>query len=343
MANAVTFWKGPKAQFDTKTIALGRIYFVTDDDNNGSLYLGVQGESAVEARLISPARLTALTAEITDNLSTVTAKAVVDFVKAQIEESFGADSDYATKIAEIEGRLDNVEGILAGYGDESDSYSTVKAHVDAVEAIASEAKNIASAAVEFKGVIDTVDELPAEAENGDIYYVKADDTEYVYIADKVVTEGDSKWEALGGYVKADVYTKEEADAAIDADVKAAKDAIDAYTVNGKAISTSPVLTGADIAVDGTEGAATVAAKLGALQDAIDEITGTGEDGDPTSIAGLAVEISNIKNYTVNGKKISENPVLAAADIADVYSKTEVEQLMDDAVLVWEDESTSTEA
>lgn len=334
MANAVTFWKGTKASFDPKVKALGRIYFVTDDDNNGALYLGVQGETAVEARLISPARLTALTAEITDNLSTVTAKAVVDFVKAQIEAAFGADSAYAGKIAEIEGRLDAaedaidavedrldvvepkvaaVEGILAGFGGEGEP-ATVKGAIDDVKAIA-------SAALDFKGVVATVDALPTEGvANGDVYYVTEDSSEYVYID----VEGKKGFEKLGGVVDYSVFV-----------TKTTK-------INGKALDADVTLTGADIAVDATEGAGTVAAKLEALQDAIDEITGTGEDGDPTSIAGLAVEISNIKNYTVNGKKISESPVLAAADIDDVYSKTEVDELLAGEVEAIEERLTATE-
>lgn len=349
MANAVTFWKGSAAAFAGKTYVDGRIYFVTDDDNNGALYLGVTGEnSVVEARLISPKRLTALTAEITDNLSTVTAKAVVDFVKAQIEAAFGADSAYAGKISEIEGRLDDVEDVLSGF----ESEGSVKAAVDAkvaqsdydVDKAATAAilagygvgeglvatvkedieavKTIASAAMTFKGVKATEADLPTEGvENGDIYYVTADDTEYVYIAEE------SRWEALGGYVKAEVYTKEETNGLLAGKVDKT------ITVNGKALDANVTLTGADIAVDASD-SSTVAAKLGELQDAINAITGDGEEGDATTIAGLAVEISAIKNYTVNGKKISENPVIAAADIEDVYSKTEVEGLISDATLVW---------
>ena len=448
MAN-VTFWKGTFEKYQEKVTASslvdGRLYFIEDAANPttlGSLYL--------KNVLISPQRLTALALDTTDNVSTVTAKAVVDFVKAQ----FADGSAYATKIAEIEGRLDVLEGyfggedgvdgrldaiegrmdaaegrldaaegrldgvedrldvvepkvtaveaILAGFGGE-DEPANVKTYVDEVKAIA-------SAAMEFKGVKDSVSDLPETAENGDIYYVKADDTEYVYIADKEVTEGDSKWEALGGYVKADVYTKDEVDSlltgkvdkttkvngkalsgditlvaddiddvysmtevdgAIDADVAAAKAIIDAYTVGGVAISANPTLESMGVTsaittakgeaiaaaeamtVNGvafTDGAAvitagdimteaggttTVSAELGRLDDAIKAITGGGEEGDATTtIAGLAVQVSEIKGYTVNGKKISENPVLVASDIEDVYSKTEVDNAISNAALVW---------
>ena len=334
MANAVTFWKGPASAFTGKTIVDGRIYFVNDDDNLGALYLGVASGETTKAVMISPKRLTELALDTTDATSTVTAKAVVDFVNA----NFDAKGAYDGAISTINGLLKGFEGegavkaaidakvaqsaydadkaatdaILAGYGVGEGKIATVKEDIEAVKAIA-------AAAMEFKGVKATVEELPTEGvENGDIYYVTADDTEYVYVAEE------SRWEALGGYVKADVYTKAEAD-----DLLAGK--VDkTTTVNGKALDANVVLTGADIKVDASDNAATVAAKLGALQYAIDEITGTGEDGDPTSIAGLAVEISNIKNYTVNGKKISDNPVLVANDIADVYSKTEVEKLISDA-------------
>lgn len=461
MANAVTFWKGTKANFDSKVKALGRIYFVTDDDNNGSLYLGVQGETAVEARLISPARLTALTAEITDNLSTVTAKAVVDFVKSQIEAAFGAGSAYATKIAEIEGDIDDVEGrldvvepkvtaiegILAGFGGEEEPATVA----EAIQSV----KDIASAAMEFKGVKATVAELPAEAENGDIYYVTADDTEYVYIADKTVAEGDSKWEALGGYVKADVYTKSETDnllsgkvdvSTYNGKVEAIEGRLDATegvangaaaavatkveqeayntkmgeldqsitdlnnnkvnkttTVNGKTLDANITLTGEDINVSTAEGAVTVKAAIEdrytkeEIDDIIDGITGgegslsgkmdkvgEGKEGqvitadatgnsvasgytlggaalaETTSDKVLATEkaveaaataakdaaigdadsklANKVDNtITVNGKALSANVTIAAADIEDVYSKTEVENLISGATLVWQDE------
>lgn len=386
MAN-VTFWKGTLAKYQEKVAASGlvdgRLYFIEDAENPttlGSLYL--------KDVLISPQRLTALALTTDDNVSTVTAKAVVDFVKAQ----FADGSAYATKIAEIEGRLNvvepkvtAVEAILAGYGDGEGKVATVKEDVEAVKAIA-------SAALDFKGVVADAESLPAEGmTNGDVYYVTADSSEYVYID----VEGKQGWEKLGGVVdysvfvttdtkvngKAlsgditlvaadieDVYSKTEVDSAIDADVKAAKDAIDAYTVGGVAISANPTLesmgvTGAIATAKGeaieaaasaaeamtvngvafTDGAAvitagdimteeggttTVSAELDRLDEAIKAITGEGEEGDATTIQGLAVQISEIKGYTVNGKKISENPVLVAADIADVYSKTEVDNAID---------------
>ena len=130
MAN-VTFWKGSATQFAGKTYVDGRIYFVTDDDNLGSLYLGVAEGETVKAVMISPERLTDLSKlEEGDVVSSVTAKAVVDFVNAQFAEgsayaeaisginaaiALKADkATYEAKVEEIEGRLDATEGVANG-------------------------------------------------------------------------------------------------------------------------------------------------------------------------------------------------------------------------------------
>ena len=350
MANAVTFWKGSATAFAGKTIVDGRIYFVNDDDNLGSLYLGVASGETVKAVMISPKRLTELALDTTDATSTVTAKAVVDFVKA----NFDSKGAYDGAISTINGLLSGFEGegavkaaidakvaqsaydvdkaatdaILAGYGAGEGQIATVKEDIEAVKAIA-------AAAMEFKGVKATFAELPTEGvENGDIYYVTADDTEYVYIADKEVVEGDSKWEALGGYVKADVYTKTETDKAIDDDVKAAKDVIDAYTVNGKAISTSPVLTGDDIkvgtfdtedAVTTINGETTLSGAIKALDEAISGVTG-GSGGEGGSLAGKMDKVSasdagkviiasNTGNAEASSFIISSDEAIAGVDTA----------------------------
>lgn len=457
MAN-VTFWKGTLAKYQEKVqagLVEGRLYFIEDAANPttmGALYLKDQ--------LISPQRLTALALDTVDNVSSVTAKAVVDFVKA----NFDAKGAYDQAISGIEGRLDAVEAILAGYGE--GGIATVKEDIEAVKAIA-------SAALDFKGVVASEDALPTEGmTNGDVYYVTADSSEYVYID----VEGKQGWEKLGGVVdytvfaeKAvveaytvngkkissnpvlvaadieDVYSKTEVDGAIDADVAAAKAIIDAYTVGGVVISANPTLESMGVnsaiatakgeaieaaaeaaeamTVNGvafTDGAAvitagdimteaggttTVSAELGRLDDAIKAITGEGEEGDATTIAGLAVKVNtlegemdavegrldvvepkvttlegemdavqavldgfggeeqpavvktyvdeelakkvdldtyngkieDIEAYTVNGKAINTNPVLVAADIEDVYSKTEVDNAISAAALVWVEE------
>lgn len=369
MANAVTFWKGTLAAYQLKTHEEGRLYFITDAGNE-SLYL--------KDTLISPKRLATLTADTTDAVSTATAKAIVDFVKAQVAGAFADGSAYAVAIkglqdqidaidgrlttAEgdidtLEGRADAVDTILAGYGTGEGNIATVKEDIEAVKAIA-------SAALDFKGTVEKEENLPETAENGDVYFVTEDQSEYVYAG--------GKWEKLGPVVDYSVFalktdvkgttdgldariaaneailagfgTEEGEVATVTAAIATAKgEAIDsaaetagglvdgleaevrAFTVNNKAFGESGavVVDGTEILVKSGE-TTTVAAKLEALDDAIKSITGEGEEGDATTIAGLAVQVSEIKNYTINGKKISENPVLVAADIADVYSKTEVD-------------------
>ena len=351
MANAVTFWKGPKSLFDDKAgkYVAGRIYFVTDA-NNESLYLG---ESTDSVKLISPARLTALTDTIADADAnkTATASAIVAYVKSAIENAFGAGSPYATKIKEIEdaidaveGRLDVVEPKLAGYGDDSDSYSTVKAHVDAVEAIASEAKSIASAAMTFKGVVDkysaeegdkdTTTYLPDVSsnglENGDIYYVKDGDIEYVYIAAHTDSDGNpapARWEALGGYVKADVYTKGETDSLLSGKVDASTYSGKVEDIEGRLDATEGVANGAAAAVATKVEQEAYNAKMGELDQSITDLNNN-KVNKTTTINGETLDA----NVTLTGENINvstaDGAVTVKAAIDDRYTKAEVDDIVD---------------
>lgn len=305
MANAVTFWKGTLAKYQEKIAAGlvdGRIYFITDAGNE-SLYL--------KDVLISPKRLTALTADLTDTTSVATAKAIVDFVKSQVEGAFAEGSAYAEALKSVTDRLDAIEAkdaaqdaILAGFGTEEGQVATVKAALD-LKADAEdvytkeEIGTMLSAALNFRGTAATVEELEAktDAKTGDVYFVTADQSEYVYVAET------AKWEKLGPVVDytqfaqaSNVYTKGE---------------VDAFTVNGKSISTSPVLTGADIAV-GASDATTVEAKLGELEDAIEAIVGGG-DGDTVTLEGLSARVSSVEGI-VDGIGGTDEPATVVAAI-----------------------------
>lgn len=88
------------------------------------------------------------------------------------------------------------------------------------------------------------------------------------------------------------YTKGEVDSAIDTDVAALKAIVDAYTVNGKTIATSPVLSGADIVLTGytaVEGGVGIAAEdsINAAFEKIDENFKT-LSGDSTESLGAIV-------------------------------------------------------
>ena len=367
MANAVSFWKGTLAKYQEKVqagLVEGRLYFIEDSANPttmGALYLKDQ--------LIAPQRLTALTLETADNVSSVTAKAVVDFVKANfdakgaydeaisgingrldaidaytvngkaintnpvlvaediedvysktevdeaiesaVEAIMGGEGDltldslngrlesvegqlddvegkvgaaitsavsglestvngkldtkvdstvYEGKVSSIEGRLDATEGVANGAAAavatkvEQSAYDTKMGEVDAALAdrytkeeangllalkanaadvyTKEEVNTMVSAALEFKGTVEAVANLPETAETGDVYYVKADQSEYVWV------DATHKWEKLGPVVDytqfaqaSSVYTKGEIDGKVETingaiDTKVAQSAYD---------------------------------------------------------------------------------------------------------------------
>lgn len=309
MANAVTFWKGRADKFAGKTYVDGRIYFVTDDDNLGSLYLGVAGEGeTVKAVMISPERLTDLS-KITegDTTSSVTAKAVVDFVKAQ----FADGSAYAEKIAELEASIEDLQdadtataAILAGFGTGDGQTATV-AEAIALKADAEdvytkeEIGTMLSAALNFRGTVATRTELDAktDAKTGDVYFVTADQSEYVFV--KGTGEVADKWEKLGPVVDYSQFAQASVVTELATTVDNNKKAVDAYTVNNKAISTNPVLTGADINVSDATDAVTVKAAIedrytkSEIDDIVDGITGN--DG---SLAGKMDKVEASKEGEV---------------------------------------------
>lgn len=421
MANAVSFWKGTLAKYQEKVqagLVDGRLYFIEDSANPttmGALYLKDQ--------LIAPQRLTALNLDTVDNVSSVTAKAVVDFVKA----NFDAKGAYDQAISEINGKLAGIEGtvadaisgavsaakgtidaytvngkaistspvlvaadiddvyskdevdgaiesaieaVIGGEGDltldglngrlvtvegklddvegkvgaaittavsglettingkldkkvESSVYegevSTIKGRLDATEGVANgaaaavatkveqsayntkmgevdaaiadrytkseadgllalkanaadvytkeEVGNMLSAALEFKGTVDAFENLPEAGETGDVYYVKADQSEYVWV------DADHKWEKLGPVVdytqfaQADkVYTKDE----IDGKVEVINGAIDAKVAQSD-YNTQVAAYDTILAGFGTEEGET-ATVMGAINSAISAAT-----------------------------------------------------------------------
>lgn len=120
--------------------------------------------------------------------------------------------------------------------------------------------------------------------------------------------------------------------AIDTAVSGAKTTIDAYTVNGKAISTSPVLGAVDINYKDTEGenaAVTVKAAIAALETAV----GTGgsvADQIKTAVEALDSEVTStdgskvtVKVTEVDGKitavNVTESDIASAQGLADVVT------------------------
>ena len=83
-------------------------------------------------------------------------------------------------------------------------------------------------------------------------------------------------------------------------------------------------------------AETASDKVLATEKAVEVAAGAAKDAAIADADGkLANKVDN--TITVNGKALSANVTIAAADIEDVYSKTEVEGLISGATLVWQDE------
>lgn len=178
--------------------------------------------------------------------------------------------------------------------------------------------------------------------------VKANTAAITLLNGEEGTEGSVKF-TIKGYIDAEV---ERANGAYDAigSASSVKDAVDAYTVNGKAISSNPTLIASDIKLDGytkpEEGGAVVAGDnimqaIGKLEASITEAAGggvlsvNGQTGAVTIAAGTAdgsivvtggsdivvtgwdkkADKSTVEAYTVNGIAISSNPVLDGSKIA----------------------------
>ena len=177
--------------------------------------------------------------------------------------------------------------------------------------------------------------------------VKANTAAIILLNGEEGTEGSVKY-TIKGYIDAEVSR---ADGAYDSkgSASAVKDAVDAYTVNGKSISSNPTLIASDIALTGyvkPEEAGAVAAgdnimqAIGKLEASITEAAGggvlsvNGQTGAVTIAPGTAdgsivvtggsdivvtgwdkkADKSVVDAYTVNGVAISSNPVLDGTKI-----------------------------
>lgn len=318
MANAVSFWKGSATAFASKTYVDGRIYFVTDDDNLGSLYLGVAEGEAVKAVMISPKRLTALSLDTTDDKSSVTAKAVVDFVKANFDAKGAYDqaisdinaaidlkadkATYEAKVEEIEGRLDATEGVANGAAaavatkvEQSEYEAKVKELDEAIKAITGEGEE--GDATTIAGLAVKVSTLEGEMDSAE-GRLDAIEGQLDGITGTVKDALDLKADASS------VYTKGEADELLSGKV-------DNSTYNGKISSIEGRL-------DATEGVANGAAAAVATkveQSAYD--TKMGE-----------VDAALADRYT---KKEADDLLALKANAADVYTKEEVGNMLSAAL------------
>ena len=183
---------------------------------------------------------------------------------------------------------------------------------------------------------EVVSELPAvgDAKEHTIYLVsrnagvKGEEDvydEYLLLNGKFELIGNTELDLSNYYTKGEVDDK----------IAAAKAIIDAYTVNGKAISESPVLSGADIALTGytaIEGGVGIAAtdSINAAFKKIDDNFKT-LSGDSTesmgAIAGRVTTIENALGTDLLGAGAVPAALALKANAADVYTKSEIDALL----------------
>ena len=230
-----------------------------------------------------------------------------------------------------------------------------KANADAIAELQSKVTAIEGTGEgSFKQYVDG--KISAEVERANAAYapisldseVKANTAAITLLNGEEQTDGSVK-HTIKGYIDAEV---ERADGAYDTKGSASgvKAAVDAYTVNGVAISTNPVLDADDILMTGYSGTiaeatdtvnAGIAKLASAIQDATSkagvvslngktgiltvtstaagqiEVNGTEEGASIVSINGWdsKADKATVEAYTVNGVAISSNPVLDGSKIA----------------------------
>lgn len=157
---------------------------------------------------------------------------------------------------------------------------------------------------------EIVTALPAvsEAKENTIYLILKQEGDAGYVVGENIYDEfmliNGAFEKIGN-TKVDLtnyYTKSEVDGAIDADVAALKQTVDAYTVNGKQISSAPVLTGEDIALTGytaVEGGVGLAAtdSINAAFKKIDENFKTLSGDSTESIGAVVGRVSTLESVT----------------------------------------------
>lgn len=211
--------------------------------------------------------------------------------------------------------------------------------LDSFKDVEDEINSKISSVYKVRGTKDTYADLPTEGNTiGDVYNVIAANgntpagTNYVCTASAGTRE--EQWDALGGtidlsgYVSAssfntleqtvkghttDITNLKESASTLNTDVQTIK----GWKINDKFISGSPILNGTDIKVDDTPGAQTLKDAIAAAKTAGDDAMtyATGVSG---SVKALTDTVNSNKTtidaYTVNGTKISENPVLTGENV-----------------------------
>lgn len=208
------------------------------------------------------------------------------------------------------------------------------------KAVDDKIKTSISSVYKVRGTKATYAELPIEGNNvGDVYNVTAANgntpagTNYVCTA--TTGSREAQWDALGGTIDLSPYATTAITDGLKSRLDTAESDIDTLTaatgtlntsittiqgwkINGSAITRDTVLNGTNLKVDTTAGAKT-------LKEAIAEAASSGSNANNAFTAWTAEtytqnkketdgRLDKIDAYTVNGTKISKNPVLTGENV-----------------------------
>lgn len=250
------------------------------------------------------------------------ADTVAGSVKKQIKDAVAAEAERATG---VEGGLaSRIQALESSVGEGGSVAEDIQANAAAIEAIQKDYLKAADK-TELQGNIDEV--------AGDLAEHIADNVKHITAAEREAwnaAEGNAKAYADAEVAKAKTYAEGEADAA----EAAAKAYADGLAKNYDAAGSASAVQGkldeevARAKAEEKKNADAISALTKTVNDNETDIEGkmtamgnrmtTAEGTISTqgeSILANSNAISALKNNTVNGKKISENPVLAGGDIA----------------------------
>lgn len=267
------------------------------------------------------------------------------YTDSEINAIKGTSYKEGTTLASLESNLEEekkrINAILQDAPEDLHSFKDVDTKIT----------NAITAAYKYQGSVDNYSDLPESVKTiGFVYNVKnavgnIGDENYTPAGTNYAWNG-TEWDALGGTIdlstyatktyvnnaltgvtgtgkdsivtrlgtaETDIEKLKESASTLDTDVKTIK----GWKINDKFISGSPILNGTDIKVDDAESAQTLTA-------AITEVKTTSEGvknyaiGVSGSVKTLTDTVNSNKTtidaYTVNGTKISENPVLTGENV-----------------------------
>ena len=268
-----------------------------------------------------------------------------DYTDSQINAIKGTSYKTGTTLASLESNLGTeklrIDAILKDAPDNLKSFKDVDTKIT----------NAITAAYKYQGSVNNYNDLPDSGNTiGFVYNVKnavgnIGDKNYTPAGTNYAWNG-TTWDALGGTVdlstyatktyvndaltgvtgtgpdsivtkldtaEKDITNLKHSASTLDTDVKTIK----GWKINNKFISGSPILNGTDIKVDNTEGAQTLTGAIAAAKTAGDNamIYAQGVSGSVKTLNDTVVSNKNaIDEYTINGLKISEKPVLTGENV-----------------------------